>query len=63
MAYEVECKKCAIRSKTGSQKRGDKLSNYRCKCGGELKRIGWKQLSKERSIEMNRVLTNFWNEV
>lgn len=43
MAYPVVCKACATESRV-PQKRGLKLTNLACECGGALRRIGWQEM-------------------
>lgn len=46
MAYEVACKSCGKNHGrvAGTQNRGARLKDFRCLCGGELRRIGWQEM-------------------
>lgn len=46
MAYEVACKACGknLGRVAGTQDRGARLKDFRCHCGGELRRIGWQEM-------------------
>ncbi|BBQ02865.1 hypothetical protein BSFA1_79930 (plasmid) [Burkholderia sp. SFA1] len=48
MAYQIECRSCG---ENGSfpQKRGMRLASYTCRCGGELRRIGWQEMYRRRA--------------
>jgi hypothetical protein len=48
MAYWVRCKSCGTESRNGSQRHGERLSDYRCVCGGALKRIGWQEMYRKQ---------------
>ena len=49
MAYWVRCTSCGTESRSGSQRHGERLSDYRCVCGGTLQRIGWQEMYRKRS--------------
>lgn len=49
MPYWVMCLGCGLQSRSGTQKRGDKLSNYRCaKCNSSLKKMADKEIDAMR---------------
>lgn len=46
MSYRVVCKQCGAGARV-PQRRGVKMRDYRCVCGGGLRRIGWQEVYRE----------------
>lgn len=45
MAHELACNSCGrnLGQVAGTQKRGFRLKDFSCACGGDLRRVGWQE--------------------
>ena len=48
MSYQTVCKACGAESRI-AQKRGLRMHDYQCVCGGPLRRVGWQEMYRLRS--------------